>query len=75
VGNRVAHLEGRFSTATNGVVRDFVPRLQLLSASCVGGTAEVAEHVGPEPFVFFQNCTLPRQISFRLRLIDSAAPA
>ena len=66
----VAHTwEGRFATATNGVVLDpQLPQLQLVGASCPGGNVWVNDSDG---YIFVSAaCPSPRNINFRLRLIN-----
>ncbi len=64
--------EGRFSTATNGVVLDPpTPTLKLISASCLGGTVQFIDDGYPR--LQGQGCASPLQLAYRLRLFDTAA--
>jgi hypothetical protein len=67
----VAHTwEGRFATATNGVVLDPpLPGLQLVGASCLGGTVQLVDDGAPR--FITQGCANPLQLNYRLRLFDS----
>lgn len=66
--------EGRFSTATNGVALDPpMPRLQVVSVSCPGGTSYELTDPGwgfLAVSLANQGCNA-RNISYRLRLIDT----
>jgi hypothetical protein len=64
--------EGRYSTATNGVVLDApLASLRLLGASCVGGTVQLVDDGFPR--LLLQGCASPFQLSYRLRLVDTVA--